>query len=58
MGAKNKSLNILITNDDGIYAQGLLALYRILSRHHRVTGRWWRRIGGAALWDMDIANDG
>lgn len=37
MSAKIKPLNILITNDDGIYAEGLLALYRILSCNHRVT---------------------
>ncbi len=30
-------MNILLTNDDGIYAEGLWALYRRLSRHHEVT---------------------
>ncbi len=30
-------MNILLTNDDGIYADGLWALYRRLSRNHRVT---------------------
>jgi 5'-nucleotidase len=30
-------LNILLTNDDGILAEGLLALHRTLARHHHVT---------------------
>lgn len=30
-------MNILLTNDDGIFAPGLLALYRRLSTHHTVT---------------------
>jgi len=30
-------MNILLTNDDGIYAPGLWALYRRLSAHHQVT---------------------
>ncbi|MEJ2158541.1 MAG: 5'/3'-nucleotidase SurE [Desulfobacteraceae bacterium] len=29
-------LNILLTNDDGIFADGLLALHQALARHHRV----------------------
>ncbi len=37
MCIEDKPLNILLTNDDGIYAEGLLALHRILDRHHRVT---------------------
>jgi 5'-nucleotidase len=32
----DKPLNILVTNDDGIHAQGLWALQRVLSRLHRV----------------------
>ena len=32
-----EKLNILITNDDGIYADGLWALHRVLSPRHRVT---------------------
>ena len=32
-----EKLNILITNDDGIYASGLWALHRALSPRHRVT---------------------
>ena len=31
------SMNILLTNDDGIHAQGLWALHRVLSRYHDVT---------------------
>lgn len=34
---KSKSLNVLLTNDDGIHADGLLALYRALSTQNRVT---------------------
>jgi 5'-nucleotidase len=30
-------MNILLTNDDGIYAEGLWALYRCLSKTHTVT---------------------
>ena len=30
-------MNILLTNDDGIQAPGLWALYRVLSRHHEVS---------------------
>lgn len=30
-------LNILLTNDDGIHAEGLWALYRALQPHHHVT---------------------
>lgn len=30
-------LNILLTNDDGIHAEGLWALYHALQPHHRVT---------------------
>jgi len=30
-------MNILLTNDDGIYAQGLWALFEKLTPHHRVT---------------------
>ena len=30
-------MEILLTNDDGIYAEGLLALYRSFSRNHSVT---------------------
>lgn len=30
-------MNILLTNDDGIYAQGLWALYKIFTRRHSVT---------------------
>lgn len=29
-------MNVLITNDDGIHAHGLLALHRVLSREHEV----------------------
>ena len=29
-------MNILLTNDDGIYAKGLWALYHALSKRHRV----------------------
>ncbi len=29
-------MGILLTNDDGIYADGLWALYRALSDHYRV----------------------
>lgn len=36
MTQKETALNILLTNDDGIYAKGLLALHRILSRKHHV----------------------
>jgi 5'-nucleotidase len=36
MTRKNMPLNILLTNDDGIDAQGLLALHRVLSHEHRV----------------------
>jgi 5'-nucleotidase len=36
MVVKDRQLTILITNDDGIYAQGLWALHRELSRQHRV----------------------
>jgi len=36
MSSEKASLNILLTNDDGIYAEGLLALHRVLSRDHRV----------------------
>jgi 5'-nucleotidase len=35
--AIQQPLNILITNDDGIYADGLWALYRALNPRHRVT---------------------
>jgi 5'-nucleotidase len=34
---ENTKLNILITNDDGIQAAGLWALYRALNRRHQVT---------------------
>lgn len=37
MSSKNEPLDILLTNDDGIYAEGLLAMHRILSRRHHVT---------------------
>lgn len=37
MSRKSKPMEILITNDDGIHADGLLALYRTLSRRYRVT---------------------
>lgn len=37
MDRKDRSLNILLTNDDGIYAEGLLALHRVLGRRHHVT---------------------
>ncbi len=35
--AEQAKLNILITNDDGIQAAGLWALFRALSRQHQVT---------------------
>ena len=35
--ASQQPLNILITNDDGIHAAGLWALYRALNPHHHVT---------------------
>jgi len=34
MNVSQKSLKILLTNDDGIYAQGLWALYHILKNSH------------------------
>lgn len=37
MSAGKSTKNILITNDDGIYAEGLWAIYRRLTDHHRVT---------------------
>ena len=37
MNQQNTPINILLTNDDGIDAQGLLALHRILSHGHRVS---------------------
>lgn len=37
MARNDRALNILLTNDDGIFAEGLLALHRILNRLHHVT---------------------
>jgi 5'-nucleotidase len=37
MTATETGLSILLTNDDGIQAPGLWALYRALTPHHRVT---------------------
>lgn len=37
MDGNDKPFNILLTNDDGILADGLLALHRALDRHHHVT---------------------
>ena len=36
MTASDNGLSILLTNDDGIQAPGLWALYRVLAPHHRV----------------------
>lgn len=37
MSSQNTPLNILLTNDDGIFAEGLLAMHRELSHEHRVS---------------------
>jgi 5'-nucleotidase len=37
MSSKEAPLDILLTNDDGIYAEGLLAMHRVLSHKHRVS---------------------
>jgi 5'-nucleotidase len=37
MNRDDVPLNILLTNDDGIFAEGLLVLHRALARHHHVT---------------------
>lgn len=37
MSFEKRTLNILLTNDDGIHAEGLQALHKILDRHHHVT---------------------
>jgi 5'-nucleotidase len=37
MSRNDKPFKILLTNDDGIFAEGLLALHRTLARHHDVT---------------------
>lgn len=37
MSLKDVPLNILLTNDDGIFAEGLLAMHRVLSQRHRVS---------------------
>jgi 5'-nucleotidase len=37
MRSKDTPLDILLTNDDGIYAEGLLAMHRVLSQKHRVS---------------------
>ena len=42
-------MKILLTNDDGIYAPGLAALYQELSIWGK--WRWWPRIASRAPWD-------
>jgi 5'-nucleotidase len=37
MSERTERLNILLTNDDGIYAEGLWTLYKMLHPHHHVS---------------------
>ncbi|GGZ97808.1 5'-nucleotidase SurE [Arenicella chitinivorans] len=55
-GAGAKGFRILLTNDDGINAQGLQALVKALSPHYDVvvsapTKKWGGRSHGTLLWE-------